>query len=107
MVWSWCVLTGLPWLPRVTHLKGHEFVVGFGGPGVDLHTILQRDHQELDLLVAHCERRMKSKKFLVFRVKILKAILKRKEREREKSSNLKAFECLTNFIVHTSLQVAH
>lgn len=42
--------------PVAPYLEGHELVVGFGGPGVDLHRALQRDHQELDPLVLHCGR---------------------------------------------------
>lgn len=50
------VFTGLP---SVTNLKGHEFVVWFWGPGVHLHTILQSNHQELYLLVAHYRKKDK------------------------------------------------
>lgn len=50
------VFTGLP---SVTNLKGHEFVVWFWGPGVHLHTILQSNHQELYLLVAHYRKNIK------------------------------------------------
>ena len=32
-------------------LEGHEFVVGLGGPGVDLDGVAQRDDEELDSLV--------------------------------------------------------
>lgn len=49
------VFTGLP---SVTDLKGHEFVVWFWGPGVHLHAILQSNHQELYLLVAHYRKRI-------------------------------------------------
>jgi len=38
---------------NVTNLEGHEFVVGFWGPGVHLHCVLQSNHQELNLVVTH------------------------------------------------------
>lgn len=39
-----------------SNLEGHELVVGLGGPGVDLHRVLERDDQELDPLVLHCRQ---------------------------------------------------
>lgn len=36
------------------HLEGHELVVRFGRPSVDLHRVLQGQNQELDPLVLDC-----------------------------------------------------
>lgn len=42
-----------------SHLEGHKLVVRFRRPGVDLHRVLQSDHQEFNPLIFHCRRRVR------------------------------------------------
>lgn len=43
--------------PDASYLEGHKLVVRFRRPGVDLHCILQSNHQKFNPLVLHCRRR--------------------------------------------------
>lgn len=62
------------------YLESHEFMVGLRGPGINLHRVLQSNHQEFDSLIFHCGGR--------------------EEREREKKSNQKPFQ-LSRVVLHS------
>lgn len=40
------------------HLEGHELVVGFWSPGVDLHRVLQSKDQKFNPLIFHWRTKM-------------------------------------------------
>lgn len=62
--------------PDASYLEGHKLVVRFRRPGVDLHWVLQGNHQEFNPLVLHCRTKQKQVRYVANISHVLKLFKK-------------------------------